>query len=150
MNTWHTVKVKYTKQLNDGTLKKVTEPYLINSITFTDAEARVHKEIGLFTRGEFMVTSVTKTDFADIFQYDDADVWYKAKVSYVTEDADGGKEKKVSNNFLVSAHNVKNAYERIEESLKGLQVDFVIPAINVTPILEIFPYEAMAGEELAN
>ena len=71
-------------------------------------------------------------------------------MSYVTEDADGGKEKKVSNNFLISAHNVKEAYERIEESLKGLQVDFDIPAISVTPLLEIFPYVAMEGEELTS
>lgn len=148
MNSWHTVKVKYTKQLQDGTLKRVTEPYLVNSISFTDAEARIHQEVGEFTRGEFLVTSISKTDFADIFHYDDADVWYKAKVSYITEDADGGKEKKVSNNFLISAHNVKEAYERIEESLKGLQVDFDIPAISITPILEIFPYVAMEGEEL--
>jgi len=148
MNSWHTVKVKYTKQLQDGTLKRVTEPYLVNSISFTDAEARIHQEVGEFTRGEFLVTSISKTDFADIFHYDDADVWYKAKVSYVTEDADGGKEKKVSNNFLISAHNVKEAYERIEESLRGLQVDFDIPSISITPILEIFPYVAMEGEEL--
>ena len=148
MNSWHTVKVKYTKQLQDGTLKRVTEPYLVNSISFTDAEARIHQEIGEFVRGEFLVTSIAKTDFADIFHYDDADIWYKAKVQYVSEDLDSGKEKKVSNNFLISAHNVKEAYERIEESLKGLQVDFDIPAIAITPILEIFPYVAMEGEEL--
>jgi len=148
MNTWHTVKVKYTKQLQDGTLKRVTEPYLVNSISFTDAEARIHQEVGEFTRGEFLVKGISKIDLADIFHYDDADVWYKAKVSYVTEDADGGKEKMISNNFLVSAHNVKEAYERIEESLKGLQVDFDIPKIEKTPILEIFPYLAMPGEEL--
>ncbi len=150
MNTWHTVKVKYTKQFPDGTLKRVTEPYLVNSITFIDAEKRIHQEVGEFTRGEFLVTTITKTDFADIFHYDDADVWYKAKVSYITEDADGGKEKKVTNDFLISAHNVGEAYNRMNESLKGLQVDFDIPSIVVTPILEIFPYVAMEGEELTS
>jgi len=148
MNTWHTVKVKYTKQFPDGTLKRVTEPYLVNSITFIDAEKRIHQEVGEFTRGEFLVTSITKTDFADIFHYDDSDVWYKAKVSYVIGDTDTGKEKKVSNDFLISAHNVGQAYDRMHESLKGLQVGFDIPSIVVTPILEIFPYETPEGEEL--
>ncbi len=148
MNTWHKVIVKYTKQLDDGTLKRVTEPYLVNSITFTDAEARIHQEVGEFTRGEFLTTTITKVDYADIFHYDDADIWYQTKVSYITEDADGGKEKRVTNNFLISAHNVGEAYDRMRESLKGLQVDFEIPAITKTPILEIFPYVAMEGEEL--
>lgn len=147
MNSWHTVKVKYTKEFQDGTLKRVTEPYLVNAISFTDAEARIYQEVGEYIRGEFLVTSIAKTDFADIFHYDDAETWYKCKVSYVSEDADSGKEKKVNNNFLVSAHNAKEAYERIEESLKGLMVTYEIPMIQLTPIIEIFPYEPMEGED---
>ena len=146
MNTWHTVKVKYTKQLQDGALKRVTEPYLVNSISFTDAEARIHQEIGEFVRGEFMVTNISKTDFADIFHYDDTEVWFKCKVAYKIEDADTGREAKVKHNFLVTANSVKQAYDRIKESLKGLQVDFGIEKIEVTPIIEIFPYIAMEGE----
>ena len=150
MNTWHTVKVKYTKQFTDGTLKRVLEPYLVNSISFTDAEARIHQEVGEFVRGEFMVTKINKTDFADIFHYDDAEVWYKCKVAYVSEDADSGKEKKINNYFLVSAHNIGEAYQRINESLKGLMVSYEVGKIEVTPILEIFPYVAMEGEEIVN
>ena len=140
MNNWYTVKVKFTKEFQDGTLKRVTEPYLVSSLSFTEAEARIYQEVGEFVRGEFLVTSIAKTDFADIFHYDDAEDWYKCKVSYVTEDADSGKEKKVNNNFLVSAHSVKEAYDRIEESLKGLMVTYEIPMISLTPIVEIFPY----------
>ena len=142
MNSWYTVKVKFTKEFQDGTLKRVTEPYLVNSLSFTEAEARIYTEVGEFIRGEFMVTSIAKTDFADIFHYDDADRWYKCKVSYVTEDADSGKEKKVNNSFLVSAHTTKEAYERIEESLKGLMASYEIPSINLTTIVEIFPFES--------
>lgn len=148
MNSWYTVKVKFTKEYQDGTLKRVTEPYLVNSLSFTDAEARIYQEVGEFVRGEFLVTSISKTEFADIFHYDDADVWYKCKVSYITED-DNGKEKKVNNNFLVSAHNLKEAYERIEESLKGLMVSYEIPMISLTPIVEIFPYAANDIDEEA-
>ncbi len=150
MNSWYTVKVKFTKEFNDGTLKRVTEPYLISALSFTESEARVYKEIGEFVRGEFLVTGISKTDFADIFHYDDADDWFKCQVSYVTEDADSGKEKRVNNNFLVSAHNVKEAYERIEESLKGLMVSYEIPKINKTSIVEIFPYVPGEVEETEN
>ena len=141
MNSWYTIKVKFTKEFTDGTLKRVTEPYLINSMSFTEAEARIYKEVGEYVRGEFLVTSIAKTDFADIFAYDDSDTWYKAKLSYTTEDADTGKEKKFNNNYLVAAHNVKEAFERLEESLKGLMATYEIPAIAKTQIMDIFPYD---------
>jgi len=141
MNNWFQVKVKFTKEFQDGTLKRVTEPYLINAMSFTEAEARIYKEVGEFVRGEFSVNAIIKIDYADIFHFDDAEVWYKAKVSYVSEDADSGKEKRISNNYLVSAHNVKEAYERVEDSLKGLMITWETPVITKTDLVEIFPYE---------
>lgn len=146
MNSWYTIKVKFIKEYTDGTLKRITEPYLVNSMSFTEAEARIYKEVGETIRGEFLVTSIAKTQYEDIFEYPDSETWYKAKVSYVTEDADTGKEKRFNNNYLVSAKNIKEAYERIEESLKGLMVSYEIPTISVTQIVEIFPYDPESAE----
>lgn len=143
MNTWYTAKAKYTKEFPDGTLKRVTEPYLVSALSFTEAEARMYKEVGEFVRGEFLITGINPTSYADIFHYDDAEDWFKCKVVYVTQDADSGRETKVSNSFLVSAHNVKEAYTRIEESLKGLMVAYEIPSIQRTSIVEIFPYQPL-------
>lgn len=149
MKQWYTVKVKYTKEFEDGTLKRTTEPYLISAVSFTDAETTIHKEVGELIRGEFMVTSIAVTEFADVFHYDDAEVWYKCKVSYNSEDADTGKEKKVANNFLVSAHNVKEAYDRIDESLKGLMITYETPIISKTQIVEVFAGEESLDVELS-
>lgn len=99
MNNWFTVKVKYTKQLEDGRLKRVTEPYLVDSVSFTDAEARMYEEIGQSVTGEFLITGITKTEYADIFYYDDSEDWYKCKLTYVSIDGDEGKEKKITSNF---------------------------------------------------
>lgn len=140
MNNWFTVKVKYTKQLEDGRLKRVTEPYLVDSVSFTDAEARMYEEIGQSVTGEFLITGITKTEYADIFYYDDSDDWYKCKLTYVSVDGDEGKEKKVTNNFLVTASSVKEAYERIKESLSDMTVTFEVPSIMLTPIVEVLPY----------
>lgn len=148
MNSWFTVKVKYTKQLDDGALKRVTEPYLLAALSFTDAEARIYEELGTSIRGEFMVTGITRTELHDIFAYDDSDAWYKCKVVYENFDADTEKSKKVSQNFLVSANSVKQAYERIEESLKGMLVDFKIPSIVLSPIVEIFPFNEELDREI--
>jgi hypothetical protein len=148
MNNWFTVKVKYTKQLDNGTFKRVSEPYLLAAMTFTDAEARIYEELGSIIRGEFNVVGIARTEIHDIFAYDDADVWYKVKITYESEAGEEEKKKKVSQNFLVSAHSVKDAYERIKESLSTLLVDFQIPSIMVSPIVEIFPYAENLDREI--
>lgn len=148
MNNWFTVKVKYTKQLDNGQFKRVSEPYLLAAMTFTDAEARIYEELGSLIKGEFNVVGITRTEIHDIFAYDDADVWYKVKITYESEAADDEKSKKVAQNFLVSAHSVKDAYERIKESLSTLMVDFQIPSIMVSPIVEIFPYTENLDREI--
>ena len=148
MNSWFTVKVKYTKQLEDGRLKRVTEPYLLDAVSFTDAEARIYEELGSQITGEFIITNIAKTDYADIFYYEDADDWYKCKLNYISIDADSGKEKKVSNNFLVTAGSVKEAYDRIKESLSEMTVTFEISSIMLSPIVEVMPYNPDLDVEL--
>jgi hypothetical protein len=148
MNNWFTVKVKYTKQLDNGSLKRVTEPYLLAAMTFTDAEARIYEELGSQIRGEFNVTGIVRTELNDIFAYDDADTWYKCKVKYEDFDADTEKSKKVAQNFLVGANDVKEAYERMKESLSTLMVDFQIPSIIESPLVDIFPYTEDLDREI--
>lgn len=149
MNTWFTVKVKYTKQLENGDFKRVTEPYLIAAMTFTDAEMRTQEELASSIRGEVNVTSIAKTDYHDIFYYEDSDTWYKCKITYegVTEDSE--KPKKVTQNFLITAQSVKEAYERLQESLSTLMVDFIIPSITVSPIVEVIPYREELDKEIS-
>lgn len=140
MNTWFTVKVRYTKQLENGTLKRVTEPYLLAAVSFTDAEARIYEELGALIRGEFMVVGIARTDLADIFQYEDSAKWFKCKITYGIEEEDGDKKKNVAQNFLVSASDVKEAYGRMEDSLAGLMIDYQVLSIVSSGIVDIFPY----------
>lgn len=142
MNNWFTVKVRYTKQLDKGTFKRVTEPYLVAAMTFTDAEARIYEELGSLIKGEFRVVYAVRTELHDIFNYDDADVWYKVKISYEMVASDIGEgTKKTTNYILVSAQNVKEAYDRIKQCLEKLMVDYKIHAISESPIIDIYPYK---------
>ena len=93
MNTLFTVKVRYTKQLDNGAFKRVTEPYVLAAMTFTDAEARIYEELGNIIRGEFTVVSITRTELQDIFMYDGYDVFYKATISFESYDDDSEKKK---------------------------------------------------------
>jgi hypothetical protein len=139
MINWFTVKLKYTKQLDNGTLKRVTEPYLIAAMTFTDAEARIYEEMGNAIRGEFMVSGISRTDIHDIFSVDGSNLWYKCKVTYESADDDGGKAKKITQYFLTEGTNVKDACENLNENLSELMVDYKVVSVAESPIIEIFP-----------
>lgn len=150
MNNWFTVKVKYTKMLEDGSFKRVSEPYLIAAMTFTDAEARIYEELGSIIRGEFDVVSISRTELHDIFAFDDCSTWWKCKVTYKSYEHNSDKAKKVSQTFLVSANTAKDAYERIQDSLSSLMVDFEIPSITSSPIVDIFPFTESDEKAIAN
>lgn len=149
MNTLFTVKVRYTKQLDNGAFKRVTEPYILAAHTFSDAEARIYEELGSIIRGEFSVVSITRTEIHDIFGYDDADVFYKAVISFDSYDEDSEKKKKQKNIFLVTATSVKEANDRIKESLSGWLADFTIDAVSVTPIVDFFPFQEVLDKEIS-
>ena len=142
-------KVKYTKiDENTGKEKKVTETYLIDAVSFTEAESRLYKEMEMMISGEFIVTGIRKANYTDIFPFDDGDRWFKSKVSYVSVDEEAGKEKKVSNQILVLAGDVKDAWDKIHESMKGMTVDYEINAIAESPILDFFPYFKDGSEDI--
>lgn len=147
MNNWFEVKVKYNKQLENGSFKRVTEPYLLAAMTFTDAESRIYEELGNIIRGEFHVTSIKPMNFHDIFQYEDSETWYKVKISFQDVDLDTEKKKKLTNLFLVNATSVKEAYERTQQCLSTLMVDFDVLNIAVSPIIDIFTYQESITNE---
>lgn len=139
MISWFTVKLKYTKQLDNGTLKRVIEPYLVAAMTFTDAEARIYEEMGNAIRGEFTVSGISRTEVHDIFSIDGSNVWFKCRVSYESADDEGGKAKKINQYFLTEGTNVKDACENLIENLSDLMVDYKISSVAESPIIEIFP-----------
>jgi hypothetical protein len=141
MRTWFLCKVKYAKENEEGLLKNVSEQYLVDAVSFTEAEARIYDMLGSVIRGDFQVTGISKSNIVDVFFFDDVDVWHKCKITYIVTDADSGKEKKVTQYMLVTAHNVKEAYDRIYESLNNMLVSFNVPDVSESPIVEIFPYE---------
>ncbi len=141
MNTWFECKVKYEKiDEQTGKQKKVNLPYLIDAVSYTEAESRIHTEMEQYVSGEFSVPSIKKANYTDLFFYEDGDKWYKCKVVFVSIDEEAGKEKKVANQMLVLASDLKEAYERIHESMSGMTVDYDITAIIESNIADVFPY----------
>ena len=141
MRTWFLCKVKYAKENEEGLLKNISEQFLVDAVSFTEAEAIIFDRLGSQIRGDFQVTGLSKSNIVDVFFYEDADIWHKCKITYLVTDADSGKEKKVTQYMLVTANELKEAYDRIQESLSNMLVSFRVPDIVESPIVDIFPYE---------
>lgn len=147
MRTWFLCKVKYAKENEEGLLKNISEQFLVDAVSFTEAEAIIFDRLGSQIRGDFQVTGLSKSNIVDVFFYEDADIWHKCKITYLVTDADSGKEKKVTQYMLVTANELKEAYDRIQESLSNMLVSFRVPDIVESPIVDIFPYEKVEENE---
>ncbi len=147
MQTWFNCKVKYVKVDDTGKEKKVTEPYLIDAVSFSEAETRIHKILEPYISGGLEITTLSKANIQEVFDFEDDGVWYKVKITYLDVDPDTEKKKKITNHILVRAADVKNAYERVEDNL-NLLVPYDMPSIQETPILDVFPYESDPEKEL--
>ena len=149
MINWMTCTVKYTKQTESGAFKRVAEKHLFAAMTFTDAETRVYEELGEMIRGEFFVTAIAKEEVHDIFGFEDSDVWWKCKISFSSTMEDSDKEKKTNQTFLVGASSVKEATERLNESLSTMLVDFEVTSVVKSPIVEIYPHKEELDKEIS-
>jgi len=140
MNIWFECTAKYSKMGEDGREKKVSETYLLDAVSFTEAETRIYKELVSMVSGEFTVTRISKTKLAEIIPSEMGDRWYKAKVTFITFDEESGKEKRVSQFVLVFSDNIKTAYDQVIDAMKGMMADFEIGGITESPIVDVFPY----------
>jgi hypothetical protein len=124
----------------NGHEKKASETYLLDAISFTEAESRIFKELQSMVSAEFTVSKIAKTRITEIIPSDTGDRWYKAKVTFITVDEESGKEKRTSQMVLVFSNDIKEAYDQIIQAMHGMMADFVISGINESTILDVFPY----------
>ena len=144
MHNWVECKVKYDKTMENGVIKKVPELYLVDALSFTEAEARIIEEITPFVTGELSVTAIKIADYSEIFPADaeSADKWFKCKLYFITLDEKSGKEKKTSTTILVQASDLRDAVKRLDEGMKGTMADYEIASVSDTSILDVFPFKA--------
>jgi len=135
---WFECKVSYHKIVENGLQKKVTDTFMVDALSFTEAEARIIEEVTPFVSGEMDVTSVKKTKIGEIFRDDTADKWYLVKVAFITIDEKTAQEKRAVSLVLTAGRNFKNAYDNFMEGMSGTLADFEIVSIAETPILDVY------------
>ena len=129
--------------------KKVTEPYLVDALSFTEAEARIIDEVGPYISGEFTVTAVAKANYSELFFAEDtaSDRWFKCKLGFITLDEKTGNEKKTYTNVLVQACDLRDAVKKLDEGMKGSMADYIIASVAETAIMDVYPYSAEPNDK---
>ena len=140
MQTWFECKVKYVKIDDDGRERKVSEVYLVDAVSFTDAETRIIQQMETMVRGEFTVDNIKKSNIVEIYPHENGEWWYKARIGIVTIDEKAGKEKKINNYFLVAADDLKQALQRLEDGLSYILVPYQTTSLAISTIVDVFPY----------
>jgi len=141
---WFECKVSYEKMMENGVQKKVTEPYLVDALSFTEAEARIIEEIKPYISGEFTITDIKRARLAELFFNEEGDRYYKIKVFFITLDEKSGAEKKTAVQMLAQASDLKHAISVLEEGMKGSMADYTIGSVAETMIMDVFPFSSDA------
>ena len=82
MHNWFECSIRYEKVAENGMNRKVTEAYLVDALSFTEAEARIIEEMNPYINGVFTVSGVKRAGYSELFpsEEDAADRWFKCKL----------------------------------------------------------------------
>ena len=139
---WFECKIRYEKTMEDGLQKKVIETYVVDALSFTEAEQRIMEEMSSYISGEFEVSDIKRAAYKEIFFSDEdlADRWYKTKLQFITIDEKTEKEKRSTVNYLVQAGSMNGAMKNIDEVMGGTMIDYVIASVAETTLMDVFEY----------
>ncbi|WP_080904100.1 DUF4494 domain-containing protein [Parabacteroides sp. Marseille-P3160] len=146
MHNWFECKVSYEKVMENGMQKKVSEPYLVDALSFTEAEARIIEEIRPFITGEFTIADIKRARLSELFFNENGDRFYKFKIYFITLDEKSGAEKKTAAQMLAQASDLKDAIQVLEEGMKGTLADYVIASVTETALMDVFPFTAESSK----
>lgn len=140
---WFVCGIRYEKVMEDGLQKRVTENYVIDALSFMEAEERIIEEMSQYIGGEFDVKKCAIAPFSEVFFSDDAtaDKWYKAKLDFITINEKTGREKRSHVCYLVQAGSMGGALKNIEEVMGGTMIDYVVMSLQETNLFDVFEYK---------
>lgn len=140
---WFECKIRYEKIMEDGLPKKINDVYVVDALSFSEAEERIIEEMSSYISGEIEIVDVKIAPYREIFFADDnlADQWFKAKLSFITIDERSNKEKRTSMMYLVNAGNISSAINNIDKVMSGTMIDYVTTSISATKIFDVFEYK---------
>lgn len=150
MHNYFEAKIKYEKTAEEGKIVKVSESYLVDALSFTEAEKRIIEEMQPFVSGEFVVTHIRRARICELFLNEKGDKWYKSKVAFISLDEEKGIEKRTISTMMVQANDTKEAEIGIHAAMKGTIANYEIVSIVETKIMDVYPYVVDEEENSCN
>jgi len=138
---WFNCKVSYLKPDSEGSEVKKTEQFVLDAYTYTESETRMVEILESEGVRPFEITQITKTNLASVIRFAECDKWFKVKVAHTSVDESKGVEKESNQFILVSAKDVKDAFEKVKTHMNSVQVGYLIPSVVYQKISEVFPIE---------
>ena len=142
MKEWFEVGIRYEKTMGDGMKKKVTEKYLVDALSFSEAEVRIVEQMAPLISGGMRVVTEAIANVAEVFanNKEEADTWYKLKVAFITLNEKTGKEKKEYKNMLVQSTSTNDAEKDLQVFMKGTLADYRIEKVEETKLMDVLFY----------
>ena len=152
MTEWFQCKVRYDKTVEDGQIKSTNEVYLVDALSFTEAEKRFIEEITPQVSGDFVVTDIKRAKIAELFESNDslADRWFKARVAFLSIDEKTETEKRCRQTMMVQAIDLRDAVKNLDLHMKGTLDDYLIESIAETKIMDVYRYVVKDENPKAN
>ncbi len=144
MHNYYQVAVRYEKTIEDGRILRVTESFIVDALSFTEAEARITAEMRPYVTGEFEIARIQRRKIAELFPNPNGDRWYRCKVLYITIDEEKGIEKHTAHAMYVQANSIADALEGLVKGMEKTLADYEVFSITETDIMDVVPYEAPA------
>ena len=147
--SWFETRIKYQKTQEDGSEKIVKELYVVDALSCTEAESSIIDEMSAYISGESAVTSAKKATFDEVFfsDKDDDDLWFKAKLQFITIDEKSDKEKRTNVTYLVQAKSLARALRYIDEVMGKTMIDYDVVGLNLTKVMDVFEHHAPSDTE---
>lgn len=146
--TWFKTKVKYQKTMEDGSEKVVSEAYVVDALSFTEAESAIIEEMSVYVSGELKVSNLGKASYNEIFfsDVDDDDKFYTCKLQFITIDEKSEKEKRSNVTYLVQAKSLARALRYVDDAMGKTMIDYDIVGLNETKVFDVFEHHAPSSE----
>ena len=141
-STWFECKVRYEKTQEDGSDKLVNELYVVDALSFTEAEASIIDNMAFYVSGELKIANINPANYNEIFfsGNDDDDLWFKARLAFITID-DKNKEKRTYVNYLIQAKSIERAKRYVDEVMGETIIDYELKSLSETKIFDVFEHE---------
>lgn len=148
-STWFECKVRYEKTQEDGNDKLVNELYVVDALSFTEAEASIIDNMAVYVSGVLKIANINPANYNEIFfsDIDDDDLWFKARLAFITIDEKKDKEKRTYVNYLIQANCIERAKRYVDEVMGKTMIDYELKRLSETKIFDVFEHEPSTDKQ---